>query len=554
MHKRILGVIITILLITSLVACSSKTPSAGTPGDKEKENVGGETNVTDEETDVAPADWRVPYEEPVQIVVAINEVTNATFAEGEDMTDNLWTRKWKEDFNIEVIVDWVSNEYETKLNLAIASNTLPDAFWCNQVQFNELAQAGHIQDLQGVYDKYASPGLKRMMENNKDILETAIFDGKLLGMPRLHYGYETLTPHLWARKDWVEEAGVTEVKSIEDLESLMDTFMSNNSAEFGIMLDRDLNTFYQMAPTFHSYPTIWVDGPDGEIVYGGILPETKDALAKWAEWYKKGYVRQDFSTLDSPAMLQDAYNGRVGIYAQQNWAGWNVGKDMVDNQGPDTYFIPFNLPTVDGEKIYYPVAFPNNVYNVVREGYEHPEVLIKLINSYINILDESVVEGTMTIDEVLPFNTNDMHHVTGPFKVEFDHYNDIKQVQEAVKTREEKFTTGNSYLFYKEIEKWLDNGDLTSLGRYIQMGYEKGSLVLALDHVDNDHILRSKIWGARPQAMLDYGSTLDDILKEGYTKIITGLEPVDYFDTLVEEWKTAGGDEVTKAVNDAYSN
>ena len=30
------------------------------------------------------------------------------------------------------------------------------------------------------------------------------------------------------------------------------------------------------------------------------------------------------------------------------------------------------------------------------------------------------------------------------------------------------------------------------------------------------------------------GSTLDALLQEGFTQIITGVQPIDYFDTLVE--------------------
>ena len=554
MYKRMLNILIVILLIVSLVACTGKaptsqnTPDSATAGDK-SDSTGDKSDDTDE---LEITDWRVPYEEPVEIVIAINEVPNATFADGEDMTNNLWTKMWKDKYNIDVVVEWVSDEYETKLNLAIASGTIPDAFWCNTVQFNQLAEAGQIEDLKSVYDTYASDGLKKMMEDNMDIVETATSNGELLAIPQLHYGYETMTSFMWARKDWMEAAGLEEIKTMKDLEDLMDTFMADQSASFGIMEDRTLTTFFQMSPAFHAYPKIWVDGPDGSIVYGGTLSETKDALAKWAEWYSKGYLRKDFTTLDHAAMLEDAYNGNAGLYSQQNWAGWNIGQDMINNQGPDTYFLSYDLPSVDDQKVMYPIAFPNSQYNVVRKGYEHPEVLVKLINSYVHTLDEALVDGSMTIDEVLPFNTNDMHHVTGPFKVMFNHYNDVKAVNAAIESGEEKFPSGNAYLFYNEIKEWLDSEKLVGLGRYLQQGHNKASIVLALDHVDNGQILPTKLWGLQPQALLDYGTTLDDILVEGYTKIITGVEDISYFDTLIEDWKKAGGDEVTAAVNEMY--
>ena len=501
-------------------------------------------------------DWRAPYAETVQIKVAYPEVTNAVFAEGEDQNNNLWTKIWKERFNVEVLADWVSIEYDTKLNLAIASQAIPDAFRANTVQFNQLIAADLIEDLTEAYETYGSPSYKDMMESNWDIVETAMVDGKIMGMPRLHYGYETSTMHLWLRKDWAEASGITDdnMKTIADFEFAMDAFMKNHGAKYGVMLEKTLSTFFQMAPSFHAAPQIWVDGPDGSIVYGATMPETKAALAKWAEWYSKGYIREDFATLDSAAQFQDAFKGFAGAYFQQNWAGWQVGKDMLDNQGDNTWFVAYPMPAVDDSKIMFPLTFQNDGYSVVRKGYANPEVLIKLTSSYVDILDDSLGEGTMTLEEVLPFNTHDMHHVTGPFKVLFQHYNDIKEVVAANETGVEKFSSGNGTLFYNEIQKWIKDKDSVGLGRYLQMGYAQSSLARAIGHVDNEQILKDKVWGATPQAVIDYGSTLNDLLVQGYTKIIMGVEPIDYYDTLIAEWKTAGGDAATASVNEMYGN
>ena len=493
----------------------------------------------------------------IEVRVALPEIVNARFAPGEDMTDNLWTRMWEREYNVKVIVDWISAEYATRLNLAIAANTLPDIFTANPVQFSQLVEGRQLRDLQAAYDAYAGPGMRKMMEENAIIVDTGRFDGQLLALPRLHYGYETMTPFVWARKDWMEQAGITELRSIADLENMMRTFQRRFGARYGIMLERTLYNFFQLAPAFHAYPTIWVDGPGGTIVHGATLPETRDALAAWASWYAEGLVRSDFGTLNTQAMLEDAYNGRAGVYAQQNWAGWQVGADMVRNQGPDSYFMPLDLPSVDGRKVMYPIVFPNGVYNVVRRGYEHPEVLIKLVNNYIHVLDEAMVQGTMPLEEVLPFNTNDMHHVTGPFKVEFNHYRDIQEVSRAVSTGVEDLNSGNAYLFYNEIRKYLDHDDLVGLGRYIQMGRRdapRSSLVLALDHVDNDHLLFTRMFGVPPQEVRDFGTTLQDLLVEGFARIIIGAEPLSYYDTLIENWRRAGGDQVTAAVNRMYGN
>lgn len=530
MTKRFLAIVtVLILALTSVVAFAEA-----------------------ETTETASVDWTEPYAEPVEVHICIEEPANAVFAEGEDYSNNLWTKRWKELYNVNVIVDWVSNEYDTKMNLSIASNTLPDIYKVNAVQFSQLKQAGALQDLTETYNTYASDSIKTMMENNWDIVETAMEGDQILAMPRLHYGYECETTQIWARSDWMEQSGVTEFTSVDDVVNVMKGFQENNSASYGIMLDKSLDCFFRSAVMFHALPKIWVEGEDGSLVYGSVQPEMKEALSTWAQWYQDGLIRQDFGTLDNAAMLEDAYNGKAGLYFSGNWAGWSVGRDMVNNQGDGSYFIAYDVPSVDGEKAMMPVQFNNFSYHVVSAGYEHPEILLKLTNDYCYVLNDSITEGGMTLEEVIPFNSNEMHHITGPFKVEIASYTDCMDVYNAFQTGEENFHSGYGHIYYNEAKLWTENGDTTGLGRYLQMGIPNGGMVIGCKHVDNEQIQKDAMWGLKPQTVLDYGSTLDDLLVEGFTQIIMGVESVDYFDTLVENWKMAGGDQVTQAVNEMY--
>ena len=62
------------------------------------------------------------------------------------------------------------------------------------------------------------------------------------------------------------------------------------------------------------------------------------------------------------------------------------------------------------------------------------------------------------------------------------------------------------------------------------------------------------MWGPQTETLLSAGSTLDDILIEGFTKIIVGEESIDYFDTLVADWENAGGAKATEEINETYGN
>ena len=76
---------------------------------------------------------------------------------------------------------------------------------------------------------------------------------------------------------------------------------------------------------------------------------------------------------------------------------------------------------------------------------------------------------------------------------------------------------------------------------------------LAVNILNEKRYQLNAIWGLTPDEMDTYGSTLDDILTEGFTKIIIGDEDVSYFDELVSNWRTAGGDTVIEAVNKMYA-
>ena len=86
----------------------------------------------------------------------------------------------------------------------------------------------------------------------------------------------------------------------------------------------------------------------------------------------------------------------------------------------------------------------------------------------------------------------------------------------------------------------------------MQQGHEKCAYGLAKKILDDEDYIKSALWGATPETLLNMGSTLDDILTEGFTKIIMGEETVDYFDTIVQNWMAAGGEAATNEMNEMY--
>lgn len=248
-------------------------------------------------------------------------------------------------------------------------------------------------------------------------------------------------------------------------------------------------------------------------------------------------------------------SGKAGMQPYYQWWGYNPGVDLVTNQGKDAIFYPYNIPTVDGKNPVHSVFFANGSYTVVNKNYAHPEAAIKLLNFYAHMLDEGSEHETP--ETLAAFLDKDIAHVTGAFKIinpQTD-YVQYERVSEALKTNDTSaFTTSGMWQKYNNSLEFMNNGTPAAVGDYLQQGAPKNAYSIAKTVLDNGEYIETGLKGAPPEQLAKYGSTLDDILTEGFTKIIMGSADIDYFDTVVQNWSTAGGEEVTKAVNELYGN
>ena len=204
-----------------------------------------------------------------------------------------------------------------------------------------------------------------------------------------------------------------------------------------------------------------------------------------------------------------------------------------------------------------PINFANTKYTVVNKNCKHPEAAIEILNYYQYMLTDAYADG-VPYEEIVTHTENNMMHAV-PFRI-LDTNKEVEQfnaVSNAVTTKDTSVLTASFHWeVYNATMDWLELHEADAgLGGYLQQGAcEKAAYGVASKRMEAGKFLKSKLWGASPEILANYGSTLDDLLREGFTKIIVGEESIDYFDTLVKQWKEAGGEAVTKAVNDMYGN
>lgn len=505
---------------------------------------------------LAEEDINAAYEETVTLKVGLEIKSDPVYADGDDVTNNPWIRSYKERFNIEVVPAFATatEDYATKVNLAMAEGNLPDAFAVDAAQLQQLIEADMLYDLTEVFEKYASDTVKGYVEHDLESFESGKADGKLYGIAKLHWGTIPQFNYVWIRKDWKENLGIENPQTMEDVVNIAKTFMSEYGSK-GIAVDQTLTNLKILAPAWGAYPEIWVEDENGEIIYGATAPEMKAALTEWASWYQEGILDPDFVTSDTAKINEDTINGKIGIVPFYQWWGYSPGPDVVKNLGSEAIFEAYTIPSAIGEEVLHPVKCGNENYLVVSKECENPEAVMKLINFYGYMMSDSI--GNEEQEVIDAHVKNNLYQAAATLRIldpstELNNY--ITVVEAWEKQDPSMLTNVDQQVKYTGIENFVVNGNADDTGAFLQQGAEKSAYSVGLQLLENNQIINNKMWALMPETLQNSGSMLDDILTEGFTKIIMGEESVEYFDTVIENWKTAGGEQATAEMNEMYGN
>nr|WP_317449920.1 extracellular solute-binding protein [uncultured Sellimonas sp.] len=542
-RTRVIAALLSVCMMFGMTGCM-KSGNEGAAGKSQKDT---------KAVEVPEGLWD-PYEETVTISTVLPENAGIQWDEGDSYDDNPWYRAYKDQFNIQVVNDWVSNDYTTKLNLSIADKSIPDVFFVDAQQLKQLKEADMIYDLTDLYDEYASDLLKGYMEQESATFETGKLDGKLYGVPQLSYGIIDQPAQIWIRKDWKEKLNLADPQSMDDVINIAKAFQKEYGG-YGLTENQDLDCFKILATAWGAYPKIWVETESGELGYGSVQPEMKEALEVYAQWYKEGIVDPQFATKDLEKMLQGELNNEVGISPYFQYWGYDPGPNMVSNNGKDSIFEPYKIPSATGETVKAPIEFANYGYIVVNKNCKNPEAVFKLLNFYARCMDEPDQVDDQLIQDLFKNAYTNIPYALRVINPNTD-YNQYIKVTETLKKSldEDPMTLGKDGIKYQNSVNFIKNADPTGVGDYLQQGGPKAAYTISKEMLDNGEIVKDAMWGPDTETLLNSGSTLDDILIEGFTKIIVGEKDINYFDTLVQEWEKAGGEKATEEINETYGN
>jgi ABC-type sugar transport system, periplasmic component len=482
---------------------------------------------------------------------------------GETIESNRWLDLYRDELGINITYDWTvsggytDDAYKQKLNMTLASGDLPDVITVDAVSLKQLAEAGEIEDLTEVWEKYAAPFTKEVYNGEgESVLNSAKYEGRLMAIPNMDSSLES-AHYVWIRKDWLDKLNLEAPKTMADLLKISESFTKDDpdgngqDDTYGMVLTKDFYSGWGGSEGFfagyHAYPNFWLEGEDGNLKYGSVQPEVKDALETLAKMYKDGEIDKEFGVKEGGIVAETVAAGKVGIdFGEQ----WNPMYPLISNYNNDNSadWQAYPIVSVDEEQPKVPLKFRTQLYFAVRKGYEHPEAVMKMINEH---LEKNWGE---TNDVGYYYMPSDIDNV-GVWKfspvtpgLATKNLDVFLAIDEARKNGTEDQLDGEAAVVYANLKGFAE-GDDTHWGWEKIYGVD-GAFRVMEGYRENDQLMFESFVGAPTDTMVDRRSTLEKLEKEVFVKIIMGEVGIDAFDSFVEDWYNLGGTQITEEVNE----
>lgn len=493
-----------------------------------------------------------PYEEQITMQFGADmdingaELTKLADA-GEPYDNNRWTKLMEEKLNIKTEYELLAtgDQYNQQIKLLMSSNELPDYFKINNwSDFQQMAEAGLLADMTDIYEKYASPLLRSIIEKETDMIYLPVtYNGRKYGVPRVFpstNGYN----HLWIRQDWLDKVGLEAPKTMDDLMNIAKAFKEQDpdgngkDDTLGMRLDKTYMSQKGIFWAFGGYPDFWLTKEDGTIDYGTVQPEIKKGLQFIKTMLEEGLVNPEFATTDRETSKEEIISGKSGMYYGPHW---EHPKDSMEAD-PNAKWIEAPLPTEDGGDITIPLTLggQDGAYVATAKA-EHPEALVKMMNAYVEALfgESGDFNYYFTMEGVAPIWNYSPVTLLDP-EIDVDAH---RQWKAAAETGDFENMVGSGKGFYDFTQEGLYEYDL--------MFGPENSAFAYVDQTYPDQVMENAYFGAPTATQIQRGSSMTEYLNTTLAALVTGQQDLDSgFDQMAKEWRALGGDQVIQEITE----
>lgn len=552
-------IISCVLIINLLILCGCGD-SGATPSTRENAE-------TKEEYEAALYTARTtPYGKyPEQLTYTLGKLSganNSNLPDGETYENNAYTRLLNERLNVQNqdVFEAMDEQYTDSVTMVIAQNDLPDVMIVEDLdELQYLVDNDMIADLTDSYNNCMSDTIKNIYGSyGRDILDVVTFGGKIMAIPETNISDG---PNLiWLRKDWMDALGLSAPRTLSDVEEIIRQFKEKDPGHngagntVGLVCDTSLcggcgySSEYTLDIIFAAYgafPKQWIYDEDGNVVYGSVQPEAKEALAHIHELYKEGILDQDFLMRTSSNLIELIVDGQCGSFFGPWWAPNNPLMQAVE-QNKDAEWQPYLIATEKSGLTSYHTQNPSGKYIVVRKGYEYPEIACKIVSVLFDYLRYNDRDN----QEIVDYYKENVDPTARPFAINVDYnnalqicYGELNHVFAGDKSADDLNVL--EYSYYEASESYLKDAENASAEDWA--AYTSRITACKILNDGRTNKVESLYFGETETMVTDWWS-LENLESDTYLKIVTGESSLDEFDRFVENWYQNGGETITKEV------
>lgn len=509
-----------------------------------------------------------PY--PKTITYTLGKMTGtgrSHMPSGDTYENNAYTRYLRMKLNVRnddvfELLDG-SSSYDERVHIAIASDKLPDIFLVNDDQtLRQLIARDKICDLKYAYDKCASTHIQNIYASyGADILNRVRDGDKMYALPETNI--DNGPSLLWLRHDWLEKLGLPTPKTIDDVRNIVKAFMQQDPGHNGpgntvglvtvpeLVGENGESENYQtdiIFAAFGAYPGHWLKRDLGA-TYGSIQPGARKALSYLHDMYEEGTLDRDFLFRDSDNITDLIVKGKCGAFFG-TWSAPTTALMKSLEADPSADWRPYLIETDSDGSTSFAAQNPTGRYVVVRKGFEHPELVMKVIS----VLFDFVRYGDEDTKELESYYKNNVDPSAMPFSINVDYKDSLSKTYDHladVLIRKSKDTSSldlHETNYYESCRDYLNAKD-TGKAVKPEDWATYTSRIIACHKISDGQTKEVQCrYFSDTATMKKEWYKLHELEQKTYISIITGDEPLSAFDDFVKEWKIEGGSKITREV------
>jgi putative aldouronate transport system substrate-binding protein len=440
--------------------------------------------------------------------------------------------------NTNIHFEWVPNaSYADKFNITLASGKLPHIIAvldAKSSSFVNAAKSGAFWEV-GPYLK----DYKNLSGANPVVLNNYSIDGKNYGIYR---GRDLGRQGVYFRKDWMENVGLQEPKTIDDFYNMLKAFKEKDPDKngkndtYGMVLVKWTGGWASGFDTMK----LWFGAPnkwgikDGKLVPEHQYEEYIEGLKFMKKLYDEKLINSDFAVMDSAKWVDPLVNNQAGVIVDVIDGASRVEdkihaalvKDGKDDPSKQYMDVLSGVTGVDGKLHTLPTSGYSGILAIPKSSVK-TEAELKRVLTFIDQLNDADMQTLLSSG------------------LEGKHY--TLEGDSIVASKD-------TVLMESEVEGL--NQMLSFLPEAKNKTVKQTPLRLKQTKLIKDNVNYIVSNPAEPFISTVYsqkGPQLENIINDARIKFIVGQIDEAGLRAAFETWKKTGGDDLVKEMNELYA-